>query len=205
MFKALGSHCESKLTATAGTPITALFPPRRGAFTRLIKMLYLAGATAHTLTVLKCLGKTTLSAAAASSATTVVLTADPGTGTPASGIATNDWIAVQLDDGTFFLAKATGVSTLTITVAALPAGAAAGNNVYFFGAPADHASSQTNPKVNNVVGSAFTCTASVLKDFSDVAAGLHMSLNQNEPIMVYSDNATAAGELQQATAVYTSN
>lgn len=206
MFRALQGFGFSNLTATAGTAITALLPPRARAFTRLTKLLYRCGATAHTVTVLKTLGSTTLSAAAAGSQAVINLTADPGTGTPAGAIAANDFVCVQLDSGEFFLGKVSSVSTLAITLTAnLPSAAAAGNAVWFFGAPGDHTSSQTTTKPNPAVGSQYPATASILNTWDDVASGLHQTLNQNEPLLVHSNNATAAGTFEQVTGSHTMN
>lgn len=205
MFRALGGHHASKLTATAGTAITGLIPPRRGAFTRLCRILFRPGATAHTVTMLKALGQTTLAVAAAASATSITISADPGTGSPSGNLANSDWICVELDDGSFFLSAISSLSTLTMTVGALPAAAAAGNRVWTFGVPGDHASSQTTAKPNPITGSSFLSTASVMNDWGDAGAGICQSLNQDEPMMVHSNNATNAGTIEQVSAAYTQN
>lgn len=204
MTAVLAGHTATQLTATAGTAITCLIPPRKRAFTRLTSVLYRCAGTAHTVSLMKAFSRTTLAAAAAASATTVVLSANPGTGTPAGAIANGDWIAIKLDDGSFFIATVT-VSGLSMTVAALPAAAAAGNDVFFFGVPGDHTSTQTNPKPNPIKGSQIVCTASVLNSWTDPAAGLCQSLEQYSPLMVHSNNATAAGTFELISAVYSSN
>lgn len=206
MFRALGSFSFGKLTATADTAITALLPPRNRAFTRLTSMYYRAGATAHTLTALKAVGTTTLSSAAAGAQAVINLTADPGTGTGPGAIAANDFVCVELDSGEFFLGKVSSVAALAITLTAnLPSAAAAGKSVWFFGAPGDHVSSQTTVKPNPAVGSQFRGTASTLEKFEDFACGICQTLNQFEPLMVHSDNATAAGHFEQVSGCHTLN
>lgn len=205
MFRALGGHHASQLTATAGTAITCLIPPRRGAFTRLTRILYRCAGTAHTVTALKALWQTTLASAIAASGTSATLAADNGAGTSAGALASNDWIAIQLDDGNYFLSTLASLSTLTGTVSALPSAAAAGNKVFVFGVPGDHTSSQTTAKPNPVDGSQFLCTASILNDWGDYASGICQTLSQEEPLMVHSNNATAAGTFELIAASHTMN
>lgn len=205
MFRSLGAFQATYLTVTADTPITCPIPPRDRAYTRLKRCRYRTAGTAHALTFMKALGKTTTTQAQVATDTTLKLTADPGTGTPSGNIATNDWICVQCSDGTFFFAKVTNVSTLTITIAALPADVAAGATVWTFGAPGNHTSTQTNPKVNPTTGSTQTTVASSTQDFDGGESGLCQSLNQNEPMLVYSDNATAAGFMEVVSASYDMN
>ena len=102
------------------------------------------------------------------------------TGTPAGVIATNDWIAIELDDGSWFIATVT-VSGLVMTIAALPVAAAAGRAVHFFGLPADHTSTQTNPKPNPVKGSNVATVASTTLDLGD-ESGICQSLNAGESL-----------------------
>lgn len=205
MFRAVSSFHGSKLSAAAGTPITFLCPPRPRCVTRLTSLVYLAGTTAHTLTVLKSVGHTTLSAAAAAAATSITVTADPGTGTTPGAIAINDWICIELDNGTYFLTKVTNVASLTLTVSALPTAAAAGRVVWFFGAPGDHTASQTTSRSVPELGSQFTATASTLREFKDVVNGICQTSNLYEPLMLHSDNATVAGEILQASGGHYTN
>lgn len=206
MHRALGSCHLTGLTAAAGTAITGLIPPRRAAFTRLTRVQYRCGSTAHTLTFLKAFGKTVLAAGVAQSGTSITLAADPGAGTPSGNLANGDWVCVELDGGGFFLSPVSSLTGLTMTVNALPAAAKAGNRVWTFGVPGDHpATSQTTLKPNPERGSALTCTASALNDWSDVASGMCQSLEQDSPLMVHSNNATAAGTFEMAAASYTLN
>lgn len=204
MYRALGSCSLSNLTSPAGSPITALVPPRLAAFTRLTRVVYRCGATAHMLTALKSLWQTTLSALAASGATSVVLTADNGAATPAGALAAGDWLCVELGNGTYYLAQVAAVSSLTCTVAALPAFAPAGAKVWCFGAVGDHASSQTNLTANPAVGSQFPAEAG-LNEWSDPASGVCQSLREEMPLMLHSDNPTNQGRFLVVSASYTVN
>lgn len=83
----------SNLTAAAGTAITALLPPsgtRRPGFTRLNRIMYRCAGTAHTITVMKAFGRTTLASAVAASGTSITLASDPGAGTPSGNLANGD-------------------------------------------------------------------------------------------------------------------
>lgn len=195
MRKAVAGVHFGGLTATAATVITAFIPPRVGFFSLLTRILYRCAGTAHTISIQKSLNVTTLTSAAAASQAVINLAVDPGTGTVAGAIANTDYVLVQLDDGTFFLQKVASVASLAITLTTnLPATAAAGNKVWFFGAPGDQpASSQTTQKRNPLLGYQILATVSVMNDWGDNASGICQSNNPNEPIMISSNNATAAG------------
>lgn len=208
-----GNFHASNLTANAGTAITCLIPPRGRSYTLLTGLLYRAGVTAHTITLLKALGVTTLSAAVSASGTSITLTSNPGTNTnvtsPAGALANSDWLCIELDDDAngkprYFLTTVSSLSTLTMTVDALPYAAAAGNRVWYFGVPADHASSQTTASDNTLVGSALPATASIRNDFA-IPGGLCKSRHQDEPLLVHSDNASNAGKFELIAAEYTQN
>lgn len=205
-FRSLGSFSATYQTATADTPITSPIPPRPRARTRLKRVRYRTAGTAHSLVFMKALGRTVTTTDKVATDTTLVLSADPGTGTASGGIATNDWVCIECDDGSFFFAKVTNVSTLTITVAALPADVSAGNRVWTFGAPGDHpVSTQTNPKPTPLFGSTETTVASSTQDFDGGETGLCVSINEEEPMLVYSNNATAAGFIEFISAGYDMN
>jgi hypothetical protein len=203
--KIVDGHSVGYNTATADTAITAVIPPKKfhlksvaGALvgpsgnlckTVLQKAVYTAAGTAHSLLALRCLNRTYLTAAAAAGQANIVVAADPGVGTVAGAIASGDYVLIQKSDGTWHLGVANaGISTLTITLNAnVPTGGfAAGAEVYFFGATTD----------SHVVP--FRGTASATSTYE----GDNL-LTSDGPILLYSANATAAGILQQASAVYT--
>lgn len=204
MFRALASCSLSNLSAPAGTPITGLVPPLRAAWTRLTRILYRCGATPHTVTVAKALWQTTLSASAVSGATSVALAADNGAATPAGALAAGDWLCLELGNGTYYLAQASAVSTLTVALAALPAAAALGNKVWSFGAVDDHESSQTNLAANPLVGSQFVADAG-RNEWGDPASGICCTLREEQPLMLHSDNPGVAGRFDLISAAYAAN
>ena len=132
---------------------------------------------------MKSLGTTTLSAAAASGQTDIVLTADPGS------IATNDYVIMD-NAGTWELGKVSSVSTLTVTLTGnLTNAQASGTTVYFMGAPADTGHVPLKP------------TVSVTTEYSSAFSGLISSV-RGGPLMLHSDNATGAGTIELAVGAY---
>lgn len=182
------------LTATADTEVTAVLPPHRELITRLTSALYRCGATAHTISFMKSLGRTVLADDAAASQAVVRLKAQPvATG---NDVAANDWLVILLSDGTVHLGKVSSVSGLAITLTAnLPAAASRDASVWFMGAPGDHASSKTRTAPRPTVGGQIVATASVMNTWQDFFSGV-LQGEQNEPLMLHSNNATAAGTFE---------
>lgn len=200
----LGFKTYGKKTASAGTKIVQLIEPRAGAYTNLSYLEYTAGATAHVLTVMKPLGTTTLSAAAAAAQAVVNITADPGdyTGvqTADNAIAASDRVVVELSDGTFHLDTVSSVSSLAITLATvLPIAASSGAKFWFFGVEAN-----TNPfdarahETFNLDASGTTVLGS--EQAGDI--GFFGSNRAYEPLILSIDNATNAGVLERVVATY---
>ena len=206
MFRGVSaSNYGGGATATAGTKVTVLIPPRRGAFTRLTKVAMRSGATAHSLVILKSLAApTTVSSNAAASQAVVNITADSGA-TPPGTIAAGDFCVVQLDNGSFWLGEVSSVSSLAITMtASLPAAAAAGNAVWFMGAVGDHpARSLTNLKVPPATGYTVVGTASVLNTWGDGTTCLEQSNGTYEPLVLVNANATNASIFEEVIGVHT--
>lgn len=184
-------------TATAGTVISHVVPPKQGMRAVLTELTYESGATGHTVTVLKALAKTNTSAAAASGATTLALNA----ATFASQtIAANDFIVVEQADGNFGLYKVSALSTLTVTIPALSAAVALGAQVWIMGA------------IGEAEHGAFKPTASARTQYASAVAGISSSgygpvtysstvyrrSGYGDPIVLQSDNATNAGFLYAA-------
>jgi len=219
-----------RITAVAGTVITRLVEPMPGLFTSLAETWYINAGTAHALTVMRPLGKTFASAAAAAAQAVINIAQNPGTysnfgtiNTANNNIAANDYVVYQSADGNYNITTVSSVATLAITLAGnVPtAGVLKGAPFWFFGITTD-----TNP-ADNLAHPAFTLTASATTklfgiDPGDTMAGgigsiapaigigaLYSTSNgawplngQNEPIILHSDNATAAGTLEKVTAVY---
>lgn len=205
-------------TETADTVITRLIPPVRRAFTRLTGVHYRAGGTAHTLTVMRPLNKTTLTAAAAAAQAVINIAADPGdypTGSRVAdnAIAANDYVVIELADGTHHIGVVSSVASLAITLTAnLPTGgAASGATVWFFGIITD-----LNP-CDGLAHPQFTLTASTATVLGDqpgeAVAGIvgtvpHPSTfsgmnGKNMPMILHSGNATAQGWIESCTVAYT--
>lgn len=183
-------------TQTAGTVINRLVPARVGAFSRITKLVYTAGATAHTVYAMRSLGRTTLSADAAASQAVINLTAEPGPS--GNTIAANDYVAIRQDNGAVIVAKVSSVSSLAVTLTAnLSVAISAGASVWFFGVAGD-----TDPKTT-LVHPKFTGTASVTTSYSDDAGGVVASHAKDEPILVQSNNATNAGVIEQVSYTHT--
>lgn len=200
-----GGNGIGTVTQNAGTVIQALVPPRRDGITRVTKFAYTAQGTAHTGTFLRPLGRTTVASAAAAAQTDFVLTANPGTtaayGGISNGIAANDFVAIRTaSDGITRLYKVSSVSTLTITLTAnLTVALAAGDDVWFFGVTGD-----TDGR-SGAAHPAHTLTASVQTSKEDREGGVVATFSKDEPILFNSNNATAAGTLDQLNYCYTNN
>lgn len=179
------------VTQTAGTVITRTVPPARNAYTHITCVKYTAAGTAHTVTVMRPYGKTTLSSAALAAQAVINLTADSGV-TPPGAIAANDYLVIEKPDGTYHTAVVSSVAALAITLTAnVPTGGfASGATVWFMGAPADH------------VDALFSGIASATTTYSEDVGSIRATLNKYEPMIVHSNNATAAGTLQQVSAAY---
>jgi hypothetical protein len=203
-----GRFSKGGFTATAGTVINALIPPKKNAFTVATVLRYNAGATLHTLTILKPQGTTTLSADASAGQKVINLTADPGTslkgpnGTASrlanNGIAGSDWLAFEAPDGTIVFDKVSSVATLAITMTTnIPTnGVKSGAKVWFFGVAGD-SDPFTAEAFYSLIG-----PASALTEIADTENGIASSNHQYEPLLVQSSNGSNAGTIDLVDAVY---
>ena len=180
--------------------------------------LYTTAATAHTLTMLRPKNWSYVSTAVAAGGTTIVLGENPGTystkykypspittGTAAvadNGIATGDYVAYQLVDGTWILDTVT-VSSLTLTPGtAVPnvtgGGVLANSPVFFFGIPTDKdpATGYADP------GTLTIASTNRINHFDDDILGWGNALHPGDPIMLYSNNATNAGSFEGVAGYY---
>lgn len=196
-----GGNGFGRLTQTAGTKIVRGVPPRTGCFTRIIKLVYTAAGTAHGVTVLRSLGRTRATAVAAISQADLVVAADPGPS--GNGIAANDRIAIRhAADGVtrFYTVSAWNSGTRTITLSAnLTVAVAVGDHVWMMGVEAD-----TDPKQGEA-HPVLRGVASVTSTYEDREVGVVGSNATDEPLLIISDNATAAGTLEQVSYAHTNN
>jgi hypothetical protein len=122
-------------------------------------------------------------------------------------IASGDFLAIQTaQPGTFFLATVSGSPATaangqcTVTATAAPTGGVpAGAEVYFFGTTTD-----THP-VTGEAHPAYTGAASVTTTIDGNGGEVASAFGVDEPLLIHSDNATAAGTLELATGVYSVN
>jgi hypothetical protein len=218
-FAAVGfaqSFFRPRITQSADTVITTLCPPRHKLRTKITKVAYTSAGTQHTLTFMRPLGRTTVYAAAAAAATSLVLTRDPGkytvdvngrtkAWTPSVSnnlIAASDYIVVRKPDGTFLVTTPSVVATdedglVTLTVSALPTGGiAAGADVWFLGVIGD-----TDPNTNET-HPAYAPTTSATTTYGDNAGSFVETFGLDEPILIHSGNATAAGKIEYVQGIY---
>ena len=219
-----------KLTQSAGTVITRLVEPAEGLFTTLADFEYTCSTTAHTLTVMRPLGKTYASAAAAASQAVINIEHNPGAysdfgtiNTANNNIAANDFVVYQTADGNYVLDTVSSVSTLAITMAnnVPTATVLKGAPFWWFGVIGDTNpnDNQTHPQftlaassTTNLFGDkpghslaggigSITPAAGLLGLFSSTYGKLLLD-GKNEPLVLHSGNATAAGVMERVTAVY---
>jgi len=189
----VGGEVFGAVSQTAGTVIQRVIPPRllQGSILKalLTSLVYTAQGTAHTLTLMKCVARTTVASAAAASQAVVNITADCGVGSLAGAIAPDDYLVIEKPDGTWHLGKVSSITSLAVTLTAnVPTGGfAAGAKVFLMGAVAD-----THGGIKTLAG-----TASVTTTFTGDAI-----VESPGPIVIESNNATAAGTIVSAAVSY---
>lgn len=202
-----------RLSIAFGTAIEILVPPRKGAKTKITKCSVTVAGTAHTLTCLRPLGKTTLTADVAAAATpTLILANDPGlfsvnnpngSATANNGLANADRLCIQRQDGTFTVltvnvvtTNADGTVSMSITQTISNQKLAKGANVWFFGVSAD-----VDPRTGEA-HPVFTLPASATTVLEALEASVVETLWQNEPILMIENNITATATVEYVQAVY---
>lgn len=188
----------------------------------IARLLYTTGTTAHTVTVMSPLNWTYFTTAIAKNVTAFTgLKADPGVYStnykyplpgsqtaPANvadnAIASGDYIMYQLVDGTWVLDTAAGSfssGALTVTTGTpniTGGGIAANSPLFFFGATGD-----TNPASNQKHFAVATKASTTKEDLvPDQLIGFARSLHPGDPLVIVSNNATAAGTLDAVSAYY---
>jgi len=196
MDSPFGGNGVGGVTAAAGTRFRFLIPPRLRGYTRVSKLVYTAGATAHTVTACRPIGKTTASAASTATATVINLNADPGPS--GNALAANDLLAVRETDGVTRLYTVSSVATLSITLTGgLTAGLAAGGSVWNFGVTGD-----TDPTIGRAHPT-WRGVASDTSTYEDREGGVVAGHEADAPILIDSDNATDQGYLDLLSWSYT--
>lgn len=195
-----GGDGRGRVAASFGTLLNLIIPPRKSTITRLMQVIATAGTTAHTLTILRSLGRTTCVSVNAAGQAVVNITADPGAAI-SNAIAANDLVAIRESDGVTRLYKVSSVATLAITLTAnLVTGTLGGEDFWDFGIITD-----TDPvtgaahQILNVPASATTTWA----DNTDSNVGIARSNGNDEPLLLQDNNATATGTLEQSNWLHT--
>lgn len=189
-------------TATAGTAIMAAVPPSENLRlkTRIMGLAYISAGTAHTLTIMKALAKTSLTAAAAAGATTINVAST--TFGAAQTLAASDFAVIRLQVATGYiyqLLAVSGVSTLALTVTALETAAPSGSPVWLFGtaseanAGLDVLKPTISTKTQYNFGDGGVSTSGYRAEVTNV---IYTRSGRGDPLIVHSDNATAAGTIE---------
>lgn len=192
----IGGNGLGKTTIAFGSLLNAMVPPRQKCFTRIMSLVYTAAGTAHTITCMIPIGRTTFSADAAASQAVVNLTADPGV----SGnlLAGGDYLAWENTDGTFSFDFIASLATLAATMTSvLPKAVSAGGKVWNFGVIGD-----THPVTGNAHVT-FRGVASVTSTYSDTTVGVLCTYAPYDPIIIQSNNATATGIIESVAYMHT--
>lgn len=195
MFPFITGDGVATKTQTAGTRINAVLGGGPG-FTHLVNLRYTDTGTAHTLTIMRGASRAKVTTAVAAAGTSLVLDAALTDGA-GNAVAANDYVAVQLDNGTWHLSLVTSWTAATLTLVlttAVPTGRSilAGGKIVCYGVAGDamHADQQ-------YTGGAGSSAVNV-----PAVAGGVMSLckapKPNEPLIFDSNNATNAGTLNYA-------
>jgi len=185
--------------------------------THVTRVSYTMGDTAFLIYLARPFNYTYLTTAIAANGTSAVCFDDPGIystnykypcpgGIPGraadNGIAANDYVAIQLLDGTFHVSKVTSVSTFTLTLTtALPnngIGAAIGAPVYFFG----QVTTDLHPITGWINPNYAPVVSTVDSAWTDSTAGIMSAFNPGDPLLFYSPNTTHKGTLNFVTGFY---
>lgn len=202
-----GSFSVESKTASADTAIVALVPPKTKAIARITNIVYRQSTTAHTLRVLKPIAQTTIAATAAASQAVITLTsinAGYNTSGAAENLAANDYLAWENDLGyvEFGIISSINTTTKAVTLAAsLAVATGAGKRCWLFYeiGRACHWAVTPAASTTNRYESAHGLVDSVLTKQED-AYNYHSG--KGRPLLIYSNNATAAGVLELASGYY---
>lgn len=193
-------------------------------YTCLDQVSYLDSGTAHDLVAMRPLNWAVVSGDVAANGTVVTLLTDPGAYATtykyslppeASGlvatvsnnaVAANDYVAVQLRDGTWHTSVVTSVSGLALTLTtAVPnvtgGGVEDGSTLYFFGISTD-----TNPATGRAHDKFKSGASSARVELLSTKTGVtYQTYSPGDPILLYSANATNAGILALVAGRYAKN
>jgi hypothetical protein len=191
-----------------------------GLYTHVESAVYVAGSTAHDLVFMRPMNYAVVNGDVAANGTVVNVLTDPGAYSTAfkfqlppeaagleataadNGIAANDYVLVQLRDGTWHMSTVASVSSLAVTLnTAVPnvtgGGVEDGSILWFFGVASD-----TNPRTGRAHTAVIT-TASARTEIVGAKHGISVpSLGAGEPFILYSANASNQGWLASVAGRY---
>lgn len=199
--KMKGSFAYKRVTQTAGTVITRLIEPAmRGAKTRLTQLTYISGGTQHTVTILKALARTTVTAAQSASDTAVSVVSKAFRG---DTVAASDYIVIQHNDGTFGAYLVSAVSNLTFTIPSLSAALAIGNLVWIMGATGEAEHIVLSPPASATTRYQDSIGGIACSGYRSVSGGtIYQRSGNDDPLLIHSNNATAASVVESASGYY---
>lgn len=185
-------------SATADTVVVVNTQGKRGAYTYLVFVRYTVAGTAHTLNFMRAASKAKVATELAAAGTALVVDAALTDG-GGNAIAANDYLAIELEDGLWHVStiSAWNGTTKTATLnTAIPTGYTARKNadVRCYGVPAD----TYHDAYEIATGTSNTTSHPAVAN----AGPLMRSKYKNEPILLYSNNATAAGTFNNVAAIY---
>lgn len=183
-------------TAAAGTEIIHQIPPSKEGVVRITSLSYLDTGTAHGIYILRELAKTTLASAAISGATTFTGLTAPS---PTTFVA-NGFCSVECDGGVTHASKITSWTAASGTLiigTGLTAAAAAGNRVWNHGnlTATDAGTGLAHPYFLTVINTTLSLPPTGVPAL--IAAN-----KDDSPVLVISNNPTAAGKFNALTYCY---
>lgn len=195
-----GSFAKKRITQTAGTEILQLIEPSmKGARTRITNLVYTSAGTAHTVSILKALARTTVTEAAIATATSLKVASASFLN---QTIAASDYIVVRHTDGTFGAYKVSGISSLTLTINALSAAVGVGALVWVMGAIGEAEHIQINPPISATTRFADPHGIAVTGYRSVYSSTVYSRSGNDDPLLVHSGNGTAAGSFESISGFY---
>ena len=202
LFK--GSFNKKRATAAADTVITVLVEPAmNGARTRVTNIQYLSGNTAHTITVMKALARTTTSAASIANTNTVTLTSLSFRG---DTLAANDYIVLENSDFTFTSHICSAVNTTTKVATISPnttVAISSGARVWIMGATGEAEHGKMLSIANTIVQFESSLSGVACAGYRTTVSGTTYTRSGNDdPVILHSNNATAAGVFENISGYY---
>lgn len=196
-----GSFAKKRITQTAGTEILQLIEPSmKGARTRITNLVYTSLGTAHTISILKALARTTVTEAEDAASTELKVASAAFLN---QTLAANDYVVVRHTDGTFGAYKVSAVAGVTtLTIPALSAAVGVGALVWVMGAIGEAEHNQIAPPVSAQTRYADPHGIAVTGYRSVYSSTVYQRSGNDDPLLVHSGNATAAGVFESISGFY---